>query len=571
MGNSWALVSLTEIIAALGRPQSPLEVEDAVRVVAETLDAELGVVCAGGKVQTAIGLGAKHTWPTRQLLDLASSRAPHADLHSLGPIHLVAAAIEGSELALLFGRVSEPFALDEVAYIRSVGRVLGLSERISAASRAHTVALEAERHRARHDPLTGLPNRASIQEQLSSRADEDRTVTVLFVDLDDFKLTNDTLGHPFGDEVLITVGQRLCKVVRQNDVIGRLSGDEFIVLCQDVSLAQANELAERIQRLISQPIRRGDTEHVITASVGIAECCLADSPDQLVGNADLAMYRAKQRGKSRIEVFDSELRAELEQRVIISQRLRQAIRADEFVVHLQPIVDLPSCEVTSYEALVRWQHPERGLVSPAMFIDAAEKSGVMAQIDRLVIRRVLVMLAETPNPLPIAVNLSARTFADSTLIPWMTTALEAYGVASDLLLIEVTETSLIDRVDLAAAQLSSLRKLGLQVHIDDFGTGYSSLSHLQLFDVDGVKIDRSFVASACDDEKSAAIVAAVMHIAHTLNLRVVAEGVETEAQLAHLIELGENVGLIELHGQGYLFGKPVQQAPSRQKLDFAAS
>ncbi|NNE94811.1 MAG: EAL domain-containing protein [Acidimicrobiales bacterium] len=556
--STWALISLTEVIAAVSRPDVEPDIADTVRRVSETLDAEVAAVISETGVRSALGFGSTENCPVKELLVLAESNSPAGHLSGIGPVHLATAHIEGSGMSLLLARTEERFSPDEVAFVRAVGRVLGLSAKMREALEAERIAVDRERHLAQHDALTGLPNRTTIERTLTTKLHPSRTqtVTALFVDLDNFKLTNDTLGHAFGDEVLMVVGNRLGSVVRRGDTIGRLSGDEFVVICTDIAERAAQNLAARIQEAISQPIRHGHSDHVISASVGIATARPGDSPEQLVSNADLAMYRAKQRGRARIDVFDAALRADLENRVSIGQELRRATRNGEFVAYLQPVVTLPEGEVVSYEALVRWAHPSRGIVSPAEFIPAAEDSGLVISIDRFVIESAIKIQAGFGSPRPVAVNLSARTFADQSLVPWLREKLIEYGVSPSSLAVEVTETALIERVEAAAAQLEAIRELGMKVMIDDFGTGYSSLSHLQVFDVDGVKIDRSFVASVGEDARSSAIVTAVLHMANALDLVVVAEGVESDAQVQTLSELRSNKITVPLLGQGYLFGKP---------------
>ncbi len=420
-------------------------------------------------------------------------------------------------------------------------------------------ALDRERHRAEHDSLTRLPNRATVRRDLAERLErvDAEPVVVLFVDLDRFKLANDTLGHAFGDEVLRVVGERLRTVVRSEDLVGRLSGDEFVVICSGMTEVGGVEFAERLQEVIAKPVALDGVTHVISASVGIASPTADETADQILANADLAMYRAKQRGRSRIDVFDTELRDQVEERLEIGQDLRQAIDEDQFDVFLQPVVALPTRRVTGFEALVRWNHPTRGLLLPKAFVAFAEELGVIAEIDRIMMSRVIKLLAAHDNARPIAVNLSARTFSDVALVDWLAAELSQSGVDAGRVVIEVTETVLMDQSGANAAQMSALRDLGIRIMIDDFGTGYSSLSYLQNFEVDGVKIDRSFVGRLGEDVRAEAIVAAVFNMARALDFVVVAEGVETDNQVAELLRLHEAVPGVDLFGQGYLFGYPV--------------
>ena len=419
-------------------------------------------------------------------------------------------------------------------------------------------ALRRERHRAAHDPLTGLPNRLTVQSHLDCLLSRpgDKLVSVLFVDLDRFKLTNDTLGHAFGDEVLRVVASRLRTSVREPDVVGRLSGDEFVVICDDMSQFGAIEMAARIQEVVSSPIARAGGDQAITASVGIATAGAGDSAETVIANADLAMYRAKQKGRARVELFDVRLRHALEDRMAVGQDLRRALDHDELCVYLQPIVSLPERQVLGFESLVRWNHPARGFLPPDEFIGLAEETGLVQLLDRAVINQSLALLGRHDCVRPVAVNLSARTFTDSNLIPWMSARFTEHDVDPRLLHVEVTETALMERTATTAAQLAGLREIGVKVMIDDFGTGYSSLAYLQTFPVEGVKIDRAFISRLGADRRADAIVAAVFHMAEALDLVVVSEGVETDDQVQRLVEVRDRAGRVELRAQGHLFGRP---------------
>ncbi len=420
-------------------------------------------------------------------------------------------------------------------------------------------ALDRERHRAEHDPLTGLPNRPTIRAALSHRigiADK-VPIVLLFVDLDRFKLTNDTLGHSFGDTVLTVVSDRLKTSVRAGDVVGRLSGDEFVVICEGITEVGAVEVSERLQAVISEPISEGHIEHVITASVGIARAHRGESAQQVLANADLAMYRAKEAGRGGVEVFDDALRDQVEERMIVSQDLRRALEQNELRVHLQPVVGLPSRLVVGFEALVRWQHPIRGLLAPSAFLSLAEDTGQSSRIDIFVLEETIKLLGSHAGSRPISVNLSARTFSDPALTPWISDRLQEADVEPSRLIIEVTETLLMDSSGAASGQVTAMRDLGLKILIDDFGTGYSSLAYLQTFEVDGVKIDRGFISRLDTDPRAEAIVSAVFSMAAALDLLVVAEGVETDEQMDRVLAIRDKEGIVELYGQGYLFGRAV--------------
>ncbi|NNC78990.1 MAG: EAL domain-containing protein [Acidimicrobiales bacterium] len=568
MTASWALISLTEFIAAVGRPDAtPVAIDQAVVSIMETLDAEASAVSTDDHVEFALGFGRRREPPYAHLLEISLSDASEADIDGIGFCHVVRVDVEGTGRHLLFARTTDAFTTDEVAFVRAVGRVLGLTYQTRD-------VLQRERDRASRDSLTGLPNRSTLESHLDAiiRNVETTPVTVLFVDLDRFKLMNDSMGHSVGDVILTTVSDRLRTAVRDNDVVGRLAGDEFVVICEGISDAGAIELGERIQASIGKPIRRGVAELVLTASVGIAQAQIHDSAEQVIANADLAMYRAKQAGRAKIEVFDNELRAAVIRRLRVDQELRRALEQDELVLYTQPVVALPSREIVSEEVLVRWNHPSTGIIGPGDFIPDAEESGFITAVDRAIVKKSLKYIAGQADPLPVSVNLSGRTFTDQTLVSWLEYALDVHGVRPELLTIEVTETALMENIAAAATQIELIRNLGVAVVIDDFGTGYSSLSHLQTFDVDGVKIDRSFVASLGTDVRSSAIVAAVLHMADALGFVIVAEGVEESAQIDLLLDVHRRTtqhqelaiiarmeqpqNSVALFGQGYLFGRP---------------
>jgi len=430
-----------------------------------------------------------------------------------------------------------------------VGELLGVAVKNRA-------LLAKERHSARHDSLTGLANRAKIEAHIDAQLGQspEEQLTVFFVDLDRFKATNDTLGHVVGDRVLSLVAERLMGAVRDRDIVGRLAGDEFVVVCTGLPESQTLEFARRIQDSLHIPVDVNGQDHVISASIGIAQALPSDTAEQLVGNADIAMYRAKQQGRSRIEIFDTALRSAIERRLASDRDLRRALIDEEFATVLQPIVSLPDREIVGWEALARWEHPTRDRLMPSEFIAQAEEIGVSPEIDRRVIEQVMAMMSECPDPLPVSVNLSVNTFADGSLTKWLGYRLDFYGVAPGLLSFEVTEGALLDTEVDVASQIDAIRRLGVAVVLDDFGTGYSPLTQLQEFSLDGVKIDSCFVTALEDVETASAIVGAVMYVAERLSIDVVAEGIETEGQVDVLLEIAAGIGPLRLRGQGYLFG-----------------
>jgi diguanylate cyclase (GGDEF)-like protein len=417
-------------------------------------------------------------------------------------------------------------------------------------------------HQASHDPLTGLVNRTVILqrlEELLAGPDVDG-VAVLFVDLDRFKLVNDSLGHDVGDSVLVETARRLQRCVRPGDVVGRHAGDEFVVLCAGLhGEVDALGLADRICREIAVPMRVPARELVVTASVGVARGVRGVTADELLRDADVAMYQAKERGRDRTELFGRSMRARMMERVDLEHALRQAILSEEFRLHFQPTLDLRTGRPLLVEALIRWEHPTRGLVRPDQFIPVAEDTRLIVPIGSWALREACRQVAEWRRSTPalaelgVSVNLSACQFGDDRLVEVVGEALAATGLEPSALWLEITETAVMDDVAATVRTLASLKRLGVRLAIDDFGTGYSSLSYLKRFPVDVLKVDRSFVDGIGTDAEDTAIVKAVVRMAQALGKGVVAEGIEHEAQLAELRALGCEAG------QGFLFSRP--QAP----------
>jgi diguanylate cyclase (GGDEF)-like protein/PAS domain S-box-containing protein len=433
---------------------------------------------------------------------------------------------------------------------------------------AQREAAEALSQLALHDPLTGLPNRTLFMDRLAQAlrrlVRQDRVLAVLFVDLDRFKAINDRLGHAAGDEMLMAVGGRLREVLRPHDTVARLGGDEFVVLCEDLEDDRAAvRLAERVLAALDRPVVCGDQDVVCSASIGIALTRRSDAtPDALLRDADMAMYRAKETGRHRIEVFDNSARQRSQARLQTAEELRVAVDSDQLRVVYQPIVHLGQATPAGLEALVRWQHPRRGLLAPAEFIQVAEDTGLVVPLGAWVLRqacRDLTGILDTgglggsDSELVMSVNLSARQLSTPGLLPMVQSVLAECGLAPGRLCFEITESVLMDDVDLAISVLSDLRALGVRLAIDDFGTGYSSLGYLRRFPVDIVKLDRAFVAGLGSDTAADAIAAAVINLGHALGLSVIAEGVETEEQLTVLRALRCD------RAQGYLWSAP--QAP----------
>jgi diguanylate cyclase (GGDEF)-like protein len=411
-------------------------------------------------------------------------------------------------------------------------------------------------HAALHDTLTGLPNRALFLDRLglALRWTERRSgsVAVLFCDLDRFKVVHASLGHDAGDRLLVDVASRIGHALRPADTVARFGGDEFTILCEDIAgEIEAATIAQRIVDVFRDPFLLEDGEVFLATSVGIAIARGADDRAQdLIRDADAAMYRAKERGKGRYEIFDEAMRADAVARLETESALRRALERGELLLHYQPAVDLATGAIRGLEALVRWQHPTRGLLAPAAFLPLAEETGLIVPIGEWVLREACTEAARWPEGLALSVNLSARQLAQPDLVATVRRALAETGTDPAMLCLEITESAVMESGAATTAQLRALKSLGVRLAIDDFGTGFSSLAHLRRFPVDMLKIDGTFVAGLGREPQDASIAAAVISLAHALGLSTVAEGVETEQQLDVLRRLGCDLG------QGHLFARP---------------
>ena len=436
-------------------------------------------------------------------------------------------------------------------------------------SRAIRYAIERKRsevelaHQALHDPLTGLPNRALFLDRLGVALDRSRrtktSIAILFLDVDDFKQVNDSLGHAAGDSVLIGLAGRLQAMLRPMDTVARLGGDEFTFLFEQLgSEREAVLIAERIGHTTSLPIALDDGEASVTVSIGVA--LVTDpsvSPDRVMRDADAAMYRAKEQGGGRFELFDESSRRRAVERIGLEDALRRALELSQLRVHYQPRVSLNGeTSLVGFEALLRWEHPERGLIEPSEFIHVAEESGLILPIGEFVLEQALWHVGRWRQRKPgvtISVNLSARQLGDAGLVSRLAGAIRASGADPSVLCLEVPEGAVEQDPELAARILTALKDIGVKLAIDDFGTGDSSLSGLEDLPIDMLKLHESFVGELGRERTQADIVGAVVERGHELGLGVIAEGVETAVQLAQLRHLGFD------GAQGYLFSAPVPE------------
>ena len=425
--------------------------------------------------------------------------------------------------------------------LRTGGRVLTVGSIRDVT--AHKITEQQLEHEALHDPLTGLPNRSLFGDRLDHALARSRrpgsNLAVYFCDIDNFKRINDSLGHEAGDELLVALPARLAEALRQADTVARFGGDEFVILCEDLgSEAGALRIAERITEVFRQPFTIEGNEHHVSISVGLVfvEGGMA-STSEVLRDADVAMYRAKARGRGKFELFDARMRSRVLKRLEIEADLRRAIREDELRLVYQPVLSLESGGFVSAEALVRWQHPNRGVLGPPDFIDVAEDSGLIMPVGAWVIGEACRHAAawseerSDASPLRVSINLSPREVGDWHVAEHLEQALRETGVAPELVELEITETALIEDAEAAMATLTRLKEMGVRLALDDFGTGQSSLSRLKRFPIDALKIDREFIAGIGDDPEDTAIVAAVLSMAWALDVEVVAEGVETYGQL----------------------------------------
>jgi diguanylate cyclase (GGDEF)-like protein len=508
-------------------------------------------------------------------------RMPFVALAGFVPpiILLVAAGLGvGVNVAVLAGFCLAEFALVYVRMMWMIGRIGRQNAEIEhhagalQTSLTQRELLEADlRHLAFHDELTGLANRALLHERvehaLAATTRSGQQVALCFGDLDGFKTINDTLGHHVGDRVLVKAGELLASIVRPGDTVARLGGDEFAVLLEDVPDPQAAvEFARRIVSVLHGAVDLDGGKVGLSISVGVAFADPTKTTEQLISEADSAMYEAKSNGKNRVEVFRSAMRSRMLERLELTNGFRGALDRSEFFLQYQPIFSLADQQLVGFEALVRWRHPTLGLVEPLRFIPVAEETGFIVPLGRWVLFEACEQLAtwsgRSGHPLTMSVNLSRRQLISPQLADDVRTALALSANQPGQLVLEITESVLMDDPRRANDALVNLRTIGVQIAVDDFGTGYSSLSHLQRFPVDELKIDKSFIDPlAGKDPQASALVIAIIALARSLDLRVVAEGIEHQGQLDHLRQLGCD------RGQGYLMARPLDQQAASALID----
>jgi len=515
-------------------------------------------------------------------------RAEEAGIH-LGGFGLLLRA-EGIRAALFLPLLARGQLLGRCSLFYHHPRGFDAEELRLAQTVASHLALAAERkrseqqllHAALHDALTGLPNRALFQDRLELAIRRTRRRTyegfaVVFVDLDNFKLVNDSLGHTRGDQLLVAIAQRLVEAVRPGDTVARQGGDEFTILIEDVGeVTHVLRVVDRLHEQLTAPFLIGDTEVFTTASIGITTYHSGyESPDEVLRDADTAMYQAKRKGRGRHALFNPEMHTRAVAQLQLELDLRRALEREEFVLHYQPIWDVSGERIVELEALLRWQHPERGLLTPEAFLEQTVETGLIVPLGNWVIRQACAQLARwlagfgAPTDLGVSVNLGARELTQPGLVEGVAKILEVSGLGPGSLRLEITETSVIEMPEAILDVLNRLRALGVHIHLDDFGTGYSSLSYLHSLPIDALKIDRSFIARILEAGQEDVILRTILILGHHLGHPVTAEGVETAEQLAHLREAGCD------RVQGYFLARPLPATEAEallgQKLGAARS
>jgi diguanylate cyclase (GGDEF)-like protein len=508
-------------------------------------DAWEGEIADRNIIATYVPVRVQGTTPVEAVMEVYSDVTPLVSKLERTQVRLAAGVI--GALALLYALMLS---------------IADRSDRILREQEAERIAGEERvRYQAYHDPLTGLPNRASFAQHLEQAIHRSKrfgwSLGLMFLDLDRFKRVNDSLGHEAGDELLRVAARRLQASIREADMLFRMGGDEFTVLLENVKgPEEAAAIAVRMSQAVAEPLELKHHELAATVSIGIALYPKDDeSGERLVKSADTAMYRAKELGRNRYAFFTQEMNDRVESQIVLEAGLQRAVRNDEFVLHYQPRVSSASRRVVGVEALLRWQHPERGLVAPGEFIPLLEESGLIVPVGAKVIEKACRQNKAWQDaglpPMRVSVNISSRQFRSGSLDETIREALRTTGLGAEWLEIELTESLLVENSEQAVAVMERLKAIGVAISIDDFGTGYSSLGYLKRFPIDSLKIDRSFVKDLRTSATDAAIVDAISALAHSLGLGLVAEGVE-EAGQAEFLRARYCTEM-----QGYLFGRPV--------------
>jgi len=559
---SWSLHLLSELLSAFDL-EDPDALRNVIHRVGEAVDAEVVALLAPGRLIDGIGLGEQDM----ALLMAASGQRPQELQLTSSVLQCQWSPIEGSE-QLVVGRLAQAFDLEERSLLRAMARSLAMSLQVLRSMAAERTARREAEEQAIHDALTGLPNRAQVisyLERLLCQDDAAAACSVLFIDLDRFKIINDAHGHAVGDRLLIALASRLRQLVEPDHLVGRLGGDEFVVVATAADPAAVEQLSQRLIARLMEPLVVQGKTLLSGASVGIATFSPGETAERLIENADMAMYRAKQQGRGRYCFFDAGMRRDAQHRASLEADLHLAIASGEIACHLQPIVSLqPGRPLVGFEALARWHHPVHGTVPLQEFVPLAEESGLIVAIDALVLEKACGLMAgwirRGFDDLHLSVNVSGRSFQDPNLASRVSDVLVKTGMPVGNLYLEITETVLVDDIEVTKQTVKGLDQLGLRLAVDDFGTGYSSLRYLRRFPVAILKIDRSFVAGLGTDGEDETIVSAVIGLTNALGITVVAEGVETALQDSHLVALGC------AWAQGFHYGNVLDPAGAERLL-----
>ena len=558
---SWSLHLLSELLSAFNL-EDPDALRNVIHRVGEAVDAEVVALLAPGRLIDGIGLGERDL----ALLMAASDQRPQQLEVASGLLHCQWSPLEGSE-QLVVGRLAQSFDLEERSLLRAMGRSLALSLQVLRSVAAERTARREAEEQAIHDALTGLPNRAQVLSHLEGLLLRGNATacSVLFIDLDQFKVINDAHGHAVGDHLLIALATRLRQLVAPDHLVGRLGGDEFLVVLAEADPAAVEQLSQRLIAGLMEPLVVQGIRLLSGASVGIATFAPGETAERLIENADMAMYRAKQQGRGRFCFYDVGMRLDAHRRAKLEADLHLAIANGGIACHLQPIVSLqPGRPLVGFEALARWHHPVYGTLPPREFVPLAEELGLIVAIDALVLEQACGLMADWirsgHGDLHISVHVSGRSFQDPDLANRVAAVLARTGMPVGNLYLEITETLLVDDINVTMQTVKALNQLGLRLVVDDFGTGYSSLRYLRRFPIAILKIDRSFVEGLGIDREDETLVKAVIGLARALGIVVVAKGVETALQDSHLIELGCALA------QGFHYGGGLDPVEAERRL-----